>query len=143
MLLTKYSPLARIEELEKKLFDNSYYQNDEGTAELSNFIPRVNTREGENSFYIEVDLPGVKKEDISIDIQNNILTITGERNNKKEVNEKEYYKRETSFGKFQRSFTLPKNVDSENIKASMSDGVLEITIPKLEKKEDIKKIKIQ
>ena len=142
MLVAKYSPFRRIEELEKKVFNDCFENGNGHSSELSDFIPVVNTREGDHAFHIEADLPGVKKEDIDIDIHNNILTITGERNKKEEVNEKDYYKIETSFGKFQRSFTLPKNVDTENINASTNDGVLEIVIPKLEKKENVKKIKI-
>ncbi len=79
---------------------------------------------------MDVDLPGVKKEDIKVDINKGVLTISGER----KVKEEDYYKVETYFGKFSRSFTLPDNADIENIEASSENGVLEVIIPKL--KED-------
>ena len=141
MLLTKYSPFAQIAEFEKSLFNkynDSYHKSD-----ISNFAPTVNTREGEFAFHIDADLPGVKKEDIALDIHDGVLTISGERSHKDEVKEEDYYKVETSFGKFQRSFTLPSDIDVENISASSENGVLEITIPKLEKKENRKQIKIK
>lgn len=76
-------------------------------------------------------MPGVKKEDIKVDINKNVLTISGERKTKEEVKEEDYYKVETYFGKFSRSFTLPDNADIENIEASSENGVLEVIIPKL------------
>jgi HSP20 family protein len=93
---------------------------------------------------VEVDLPGVKKEDIHVDLKGDVLTISGERKTKKEVKEKDYYKMESSYGKFQRSFTLPENTDAENIDANSKDGVLEVIIPKVKKsKKETKKIKIK
>jgi HSP20 family protein len=91
----------------------------------------VSTREGEFAYHVEVDLPGVKKEDISIDVKENTLLISGERSFKEERAEKDYYKIESSYGKFQRSFALPESVDVENIEASCLEGVLEVVIPKL------------
>lgn len=141
MFLTKYNPLSDIVEFEKKFFND--YKDNQLSLSLSSFTPVVNTREGDYAFHIDADLPGVKKEDINIDIQDGRLTISGERNSKEEIKEEDYYKVETSFGKFQRTFTLPSDVDSENITASSDNGVLEITIPKIEKKKGTKKIKIK
>ena len=83
---------------------------------------------------MDVDLPGVKKRILKVDINKGVLTISGERKVKEEVKEEDYYKVETYFGKFSRSFTLPDNADIENIEASSENGVLEVIIPKL--KED-------
>jgi HSP20 family protein len=99
----------------------------------TDFNPTVNTREGENAYHVEVDLPGVKKDDINVDVKDNVVTISGERKTKKEVKEEDYYKVESAYGKFERSFTLPENVDVENIHAESQDGVLEVVIPKLGK----------
>lgn len=111
---------------------------------MSGFTPVVSTREGEFAYHVEADLPGVKKEDISVETKDNILTISGERKHKDEVKKDDYYKLESSYGKFVRSFTLPKGVDAENIKASCENGVLEVVIPKLTKKiEEKKKIKVK
>eukprot|EP00792_Barthelona_sp_PAP020_P011312 TRINITY_DN520_c0_g1_i1.p1 TRINITY_DN520_c0_g1~~TRINITY_DN520_c0_g1_i1.p1 ORF type:complete len:138 (+),score=34.11 TRINITY_DN520_c0_g1_i1:53-466(+) len=137
MLLTKFDPFKQFRELEKSFYN---YPQDEG---LSGFVPVVNTREGESAYHIDVDIPGVKKEDISVDINKNILTISGERKTKAEVKEEDYYKVETSFGKFSRSFTVPDNVDVENIEARSEDGVLEVVIPKIEESKTKKIIAIK
>ena len=137
MLLTRFDLFKQFRELEKSFYN---YPKDEG---LNGFVPVVNTREGENAYHIDVDIPGVKKEDISVDINKNILTISGERKTKAEVKEEDYYKVETSFGKFSRSFTVPENVDLENIEARSEDGVLEVIIPKLEESKTKKIIAIK
>lgn len=111
---------------------------------MVDFKPAVNTREGSDAYHVDVDLPGVKKEDISIDVENNVLTISGKRETKSEVKEQDYYKIESSYGKFQRSFTLPEKVDVENIRAVTQDGVLEVVIPKLQIAQNpTKKIEIK
>ncbi|HSR74191.1 MAG TPA: Hsp20/alpha crystallin family protein [Sulfurovum sp.] len=142
MLLTKFDPMREFKELEERL--SSAMKLPDISSDFSSFKPSVNTREGEYAYHIEVDLPGVKKDDISVDIKNDVLTISGERKTKKEIKEKDYYKMESSYGKFQRSFTLPDNTDTENIEANSKDGVLEVIIPKMEKsKKETKKIKIK
>jgi len=84
---------------------------------------------------VTAELPGVKKEDISIEVKDNILTIRGERSEDSEVKEENYYRRERSFGSFQRSFSMPTEVSPESIKASFKDGVLKIEVPKPEEKK--------
>jgi HSP20 family protein len=103
----------------------------------------VNTREGEYAYHVDVDLPGVKKKDITVDVHNDVLVISGERKLKEEVKEKDYYKVETSFGKFSRSFTIPEDGDVENIEANCDNGVLEVIIPKLKKQKNKKTINIK
>ena len=141
MFLTKYDPFKELRDLERKMFTNFPSLSEEGA--LSGFAPVINTREGEYAYHVEADLPGVKKEDISVDTKDNVLTISGERKHKEEVKKDDYYKLESSYGKFQRSFTLPKDVDSENIQASCENGVLEVTIPKLAIEDKKKKIEVK
>jgi len=142
MLLTRFDPLNELRTLEDRL--NRVFSSDLSKDVMSNFTPSINTREGEYAYHIDVDLPGVKKEDISVKVENNVLTLKGERKSKEEVKEKNYYKMESSFGSFTRSFTLPDNIDAENIHAENKDGVLEITLPKKEqKKESVKQIKVK
>ncbi len=142
MLLTKFDPMREFKDLEERL--SSALNLPDTSSEFSSFKPSVNTREGEYAYHIEVDLPGVKKDDICVDIKDDVLTISGQRKTKKEVKEKDYYKMESSYGKFQRSFTLPDNIDTENIEANSKDGVLEVVVPKMEKsKKETKKIKIK
>lgn len=136
MLLTKFDPFKQLKEIEKNLY--TQVGNNEG---VTAFVPTVNTREGEFAYLVDVDLPGVKKEDIKVDLNKGVLTISGERKTKEEVKQEDYYKIETYFGKFSRSFTLPDNVDIENIEAKSDNGVLEIVIPKL--KDDVSKKSIE
>lgn len=136
MLLTKFDPFKQLKEIEKNLY--TQVGNNEG---VTAFVSTVNTREGEFAYHVDVDLPGVKKEDIKVDLNKGVLTISGERKTKEEVKQEDYYKIETYFGKFSRSFTLPDNVDIENIEAKSDNGVLEIVIPKL--KDDVSKKSIE
>ena len=136
MLLTKFDPFKQLKEIEKNLY--TQVGNNEG---VTAFVPTVNTRECEFAYHVAVDLPGVKKEDIKVDLNKGVLTISGERKTKEEVKQEDYYKIETYFGKFSRSFTLPDNVDIENIEAKSDNGVLEIVIPKL--KDDVSKKSIE
>jgi len=134
MILTKFEPFREMREL-RRGFDylNSVMNSlDEQATEsgISSFSPSVNSREAKDAYFVEIDLPGIKKDEISIDVKDNVLTISGERKVKEETKEESYYKIESRYGKFVRSFTLPKNVDIEKIEANSSDGVLEVKIPK-------------
>jgi HSP20 family protein len=134
MLVTKYNPYNDLDirkgfELLHSLMNQFDNTNEE--SNILSFVPAVNTREGDNAYYIEIDLPGIKKEDIEITTEDNILTISGERKYKDEVKEDDYYKVESRYGKFSRSFTLPEKVDVEKIHAESKDGVLEVVIPKV------------
>lgn len=148
MYVTRYNPAREIQEF-RRGFDsfNTFLDNfveKRSTISNTDFVPTVNTREGEHAYHVELDLPGIKKEDIDVDVKDNVVTISGERKTKKEVKEEDYYKVESSYGKFERSFTLPENVDVENIHAESQDGVLEVVIPKLKKEEKkAKKIEIK
>jgi HSP20 family protein len=138
MFLTKCSPFDEFKDFSSR-FNSLLSEFDNRKYSLSGFTPVVNTREGEFAYHVDVDLPGVKKDDIKISVKDNMLTISGERKEKKEVKEEDYHRVETSFGKFERSFTLPEGADGENITASSKDGVLEVVIPKL--KSESKKVK--
>lgn len=108
------------------------------------FKPSVNIKEDENAYYIQADLPGIKKDDISIEINEDVLTISGERKYKNEEKGENFHKTESFFGKFERSFSLSKDIDVNKISAEQKDGVLEILLPKIEiKKEESKKISIK
>lgn len=147
MLISRYLNPAQTYKRERglNLLNDFLSSLEEGSGDvLSDFKPAVNTREGKDAYHVDVDLPGVKKEDISVDVENNVLTVSGKREVKSEVKEEDYYRVESSFGKFQRSFTLPEKVDVENIRAACEDGVLEVVIPKLQiEQKSTKKIAIK
>ncbi|MEN4045868.1 Hsp20/alpha crystallin family protein [Sulfurimonas sp. NWX367] len=147
MLVTRHrNPIqnTRRFDLINEFFNALETQSSEEPREVFDFIPAVNTREGDDAYYIELDLPGIKKEDVEISVDKNILTIKGKREVKKEEEKEDYYRIESAYGTFSRSFTLPEKVDSENIRATGENGVVEITIPKLKvEKDTTKKIDIE
>jgi HSP20 family protein len=98
------------------------------------FVPRVDVLEDEKAFEIHVAVPGMNKEDFKIDLNDNYLTISGERKFTREKKENNFHSVETQFGTFSRSFTLPENVDVNKINAKYVNGILEVNIPKDEKK---------
>jgi len=140
MLLTKFEPFKDMNNF-YKLIDT--HPEVEVNKSIGRYVPQVNTREGEFAYHIDIDLPGMSKEDITIDVDKNSLIISGERKYKEELKQEDYFKIETSFGKFQRVFTLPESIDLENITANSLNGVLEIVIPKLEKTITKKRIEIK
>lgn len=101
---------------------------------MSATIPAVNIKETETGFELELAAPGLKKDQFSIEVDQNLLTISSERKDENESKNAEgtYSRREFSYSAFKRSFTLPETVDSEKIEAQYEDGVLHIAIPKKE-----------
>src|SRR5882762_11644104 len=108
---------------------------------LTSWAPAVDIYENEHELVVKADLPEVKPEDLDIRVENNILTIRGERKFEKKVDEKNYLRVERSYGSFSRSFALANTVNSEAIKADYKDGVLTLTIPKREEAKP-KQIKV-
>ncbi len=98
------------------------------------FVPRVDIVEAEKAFEIHVAVPGMNKDDFKLDLNDSLLTISGERKFTKEKKDNSFHSIETQYGNFSRSFTLPENVDVNNISAKYVNGILEITVPKDEKK---------
>jgi len=101
---------------------------------LASHLPFANLAKKENAaFHIEVDLPGVTKEDIDLRVEDDILVVSAVRYYKNELNNDSYYICESSFGKVERRFTLPENIDTQNVSASFNDGRLEIELQKTKK----------
>ncbi len=100
----------------------------------SSFVPKVDIAENENSFELQIAAPGMKKEEFNIEVKDQHLTVSGERKLTDEKKEKNFHSIETQYGSFSRSFNLPENVDATNIQAKYNNGILELTIPKDEKK---------
>lgn len=118
----------------EETIEKGYEKSKELLSNVASHLPFSNLAKKKNGdFHIEVDMPGVKKEDINVKIDNNILTVSGVRKMKKEVKEKDYYLLESSFGRFERSFVLPEGIDPEKISAEYKDGRLSIDLEKEEK----------
>lgn len=103
--------------------------------------PRIDISETDAAYKIEAELPGINQKEIDVKIDNNILTIKGKKEDIKEEKEKNYHLRERYYGAFQRSISLPNNIEPEKIKASFENGVLNILVPKNDKRTP-KKIEI-
>lgn len=104
---------------------------------------RVDISEDEKAIYIEADLPGVKKEDLKVTVEDNLLTIRAERKAESTESKKNYYRTERVFGSLTRSFTLGENVNAEAIEAHFADGVLKLTLPKVEQVVKAREIAIK
>jgi HSP20 family protein len=94
------------------------------------WMPRTDIRETDKEYILDIALPGVKKEDVKVEVKNDILTITGEKKTEKEEKGKTWLRRESSYGSFQRSFSLPEGLHTEDVRASCKDGVLTLTMRK-------------
>lgn len=94
------------------------------------FIPRFEVKENRDAFIFKCDLPGVREEDVDIDLTGDRLTISGKREEEKRDESERYYAYERSYGSFSRTFTLPEGVTAENVTAELKDGVLNVVLPK-------------
>jgi HSP20 family protein len=98
------------------------------------WTPAMDLVEAEDHFVLKADLPGVSEGDVSIEVQDNVLTISGERRAEHERKERGWYRIERAFGRFSRSLSLPEGVDADSVTASFDRGVLEVRVPKPEQK---------
>jgi HSP20 family protein len=125
-----------------KLVDNFLTETLPDIEKEFSFRPRVDIIEKEKSFELHVLLPGLEKENVSLEIENSKLVVSGERKQQELAENEKYQTVESFHGKFRRSFNLPKNVDTENIKAVFKNGILEISIDKVEPSKSGKVIEI-
>ena len=100
----------------------------------SRFVPRVDIVESNEAYELHFAVPGLSKEDFKLELNENHLTVSGERKFSNEKKDKNYHAVETQYGSFRRTFTLPENVDGTKINAKYNNGILEVVIPKDEKK---------
>ena len=140
MNIMRWNPWNEVSALQdriNRLFEDSFPAQRASANEPlpGEWQPVVDVFDTEDAILVQAELPGLKKEDISIEVKENVLTLKGERNEDKEVKAENYYRRERCFGRFQRSFNLPAAVDPEKIVASYKDGVLKVKITKPEEKK--------
>ena len=134
MTLLRFEPMRDLDHLSNRF--QRFFDEFPGlqTLDKDTFSPRIDISEDEKSILIDAEILGVKKENLKITMQDNILTIEGEKKKVSEEKEKNFYREERTYGKFKRSFTLPVEVDSEKVDAKFSDGMLEIKLNKMEPK---------
>ena len=145
MTVIRWDPFRNMSTLQdriNRLFEDAFPQKtDQEDLSVCAWRPLVDIFETDDGVAIQVDLPGVKKDDVTVEVKNNLLTIQGLRQVEPTVSEEKYYRRERTCGTFLRSFNLRYPVAPENIKASFKSGVLTIQIPKPEE-EKSKKISV-
>ena len=141
--IARWEPFRGVSTLQEevsRLFNQAFDRSSQESS-LSAWAPAVDVYETEQELVVKADLPEVDSKDLDIRVENNILTIRGERKFDKKVNEENYLRVERSYGSFARSFTLANTVNSEAIKADYQSGVLTLTIPKREEAKP-KQIKV-
>ena len=117
----------------ERIFGDLFAPHEDGTdMEETYWMPTVDVSETENGFEIRAELPGVSEDDVNVTVTDNVLTIKGEKRQEAETDGKNYHRVERRYGSFQRRFTLPAEVETDDIKAEFSDGVLTLSIPKPE-----------
>ncbi|NER85049.1 MAG: Hsp20/alpha crystallin family protein [Leptolyngbya sp. SIO1D8] len=117
------------------VLDNFFNERFNFAGSDRSFLPKVDIAETEKGFEVALAAPGMKKEDFNIEVNDNFLTVSGERKFVNEDKGKNYHTVETQYGTFSKSFRLPKNVDKEKIDAKYEDGILNLFVPKDEKKK--------
>ena len=140
---TRWEPFrgaTTLQDQVNRLF-NDVFERQGGESNLTAWAPAVDIYESEHELVVKADLPDIDPKDLDIRVENNILTIRGERKFEKKVNEESYLRVERAYGSFARSFTLANTVNSDAIKAEYQNGVLTLTIPKKEEAKP-KQIKV-
>lgn len=139
--LTRWNPVNEFEDLINRY--NRYFglpatngeREGKDLFRRNDWAPAVDIKETKEAFVIEAELPGMKKEDVKVTIQDGVLTIQGERKKEEETGDDKHHRVERVYGSFLRRFTLPENVDEDSIKARFKEGVLSLTLTKAEPKE--------
>ena len=134
--LIRFTPRHEMRRMQRefdRLFDNFFpTQTSNGNGESAVWAPRTDLSETEDAYLINLDLPGLTKEDVEISFHDGTLIISGERQHEETEEDRTFVRVERSYGRFYRAFTLPQTADTENIEATFGDGVLNIRVPKVE-----------
>jgi HSP20 family protein len=137
MTLMPWTPMDNLQSFQhemNRMFED-FFRGGNGEAAgtgLSSWTPAVDIHETDDGFVIKAELPGVSKDDVSIEVHQNTLTLRGQRKHESAVKNERYHRVERTYGTFQRSFVLPAMVDQDKVQATYKDGVLELHLPKSE-----------
>jgi HSP20 family protein len=132
-LITRFDPFREVATLQdrmNRMFNDQFGALTRDESLTGSFVPPVDVYEDENSIQVRLEVPGVEEKDIDIQLENNLLTVRGERKFEKEEKEENFHRIERRYGSFTRSFTLPTTVNSEGVQADYDKGVLTIQLPK-------------
>jgi HSP20 family protein len=140
MALIRWEPARELNTLQNEMnrlfntFSDTPLPNG-GTVGQRRWLPAMDLAETENDFVLRADLPGLSEEDVNIELEDNVLTISGQRKSEHEERKEGFHRVERGYGSFTRSLTLPEGVNAEAIKAGFDRGVLEVHIPKPEERK--------
>ncbi len=126
MAIVRWEPFRELDRIFGNVFDAPLPR----ASTLRRWMPATDVVEAEDHYVLRADLPGLSEEDVTIEVEDRILTVSGERKSENETTQSGYHRVERAFGSFSRSVTLPEGVDTDAIAASFDKGVLEIRIPK-------------
>lgn len=143
MRLVKYSPLRDLWDLEERvnrMFHDFVPRRVQEEDLIGNWEPAVDVYETDKGFVLKAELPEVTEKDVHVNMEGNILTISGERKKEEDVKKEDYHRTERFYGSFCRSFVLPETIDRDKIKASFKGGVMKLELPK---KEEVKPKEIE
>jgi HSP20 family protein len=139
MALIRWEPVRELGSIQNEMnrLFNSFFDTPTVSSKdaYRRWIPAMDLLEADGEFVLRADLPGLSEQDVNIEVQDNVLTISGERRAEHEDRKEGYYRVERSHGSFRRSLTLPEGVDPESVKASFDRGVLEVHVPKPEQRK--------
>jgi HSP20 family protein len=131
MSITRWDPFREVATLQNRV--NSLFRDfteDESTITAARFVPAVDVYEDAQKVVLKLEVPGIEEKDLDVRVENNTLTVKGERKFEKEEKEENFHRIERRYGSFHRAFTLPSTVDAENIDASYNAGVLKLELKK-------------
>ena len=133
--LTVWNPFRELDEVQNRLssfFGGTFprFGNGNGGLKMADWSPQVDISEDEKEYLVKTDLPEMKKNEINVNVENGVLSISGERKSEKEEKNKKFHRIERSYGSFERTFTMPEDADGTKISAEFKDGVLNVRLPK-------------
>jgi HSP20 family protein len=136
--IVRWEPFRELSSLQSemnRLFNAAFDTSPGGNGGNRRWAPAMDLLETEDHFVLRADLPGMTQDDVNIELEDNVLTVSGERKAEHEDKREGYYRVERAFGSFARSLTLPRGVDGDAVTASFDNGVLEVRIPKPEERK--------
>ncbi len=138
MTIVRWEPLRELGSLQtemNRLFNTAFEGPATGNGGNRRWTPAMDLVETEDHFVLRADLPGMSESDVTIELEDNVLTVAGERKAEHEEKREGFYRVERAFGRFSRSLTLPKGIDPEGVTAQFGSGVLEVRVPKPEQRK--------
>lgn len=139
--LTRWNPFREMEDIQRRMssmfdwspFRRSALTTDEENISVPEWAPLVDIAEDAKEYLVKVELPEVTKDDVKVTVESGTLTISGERKTEKEEKGRKFHRVERYYGRFERSFSIPEDAESDNVKAEFKDGVLRVHLAKSEK----------